>query len=564
MTHPYPLHWFSHNRKQQYDAAEKILDIMFMNGTFDFTENLIALYADFKWGKRVVMEICALLKKSQHVKCFAFLAEKKNDMADQRAEQALYDIETLPHTRQHLQIKINGLKKELAKDPSLKLIFFYDEGDLGDGQEQVYDDYIRPLLSHSNNVAIVAISATNFTIIDALSKAHKEHCIVVGECHPNYVSIADFIAFDDREEYTIISDEAFYENGSFTPDGKNAVEHWLKYILNSRGVAGHKVRKNFIIRSKFVNNRSNYKFQKNVQKNMDVLCTKILDKVLVDVEIVDQINSGGFEWMRGDRWANNFRLICVNKTFTRGTETDIQPYCYAYYDPSSSYVNTLAQRLGRFANYFGEFGIKFFLSAEGFAAVKIHKLIKQELANKTPWSQIIEKLKLDRPSDERVIPFAQRLTGKIGSPTTKISEDPREFEFYDDEISGTSKEEVIENLRTTISRHIEEANSNAKFCRKINPTRERKIENIEWNEASGKIIDSYWKQGKEILDHKEVQRMKFQGLDNESHHHRFYICYDNNGKMHLCTMVHTGKQSTISPPTIINNKSSHCKSENLQ
>ncbi|MGE3320395.1 MAG: hypothetical protein AB7I18_13965, partial [Candidatus Berkiella sp.] len=342
---------------------------------------------------------------------------------------------------------------------------------------------------------------------------------------------------------------------------------WLNYEYNRITFEPHlPIKNNFIARSKFAKNKS-FAFKRNVQRNINALCVDIFGKEQVDFEIVDQQNSSGFDWMRGDRWSTGWRLICVNKTFTRGTETDIQPFVYGYYDPSSSYVNTLAQRLGRFANYLGVRGIKFYLSAAGYAAINIHKSIKQELLAKTSWATIIEKLNLRLPGDERIIDFAQRLKAIGSSNSLKVSESPQDYEFYDDIVEGTDRKELEDNLKKTMCEQVIKANNNPKFQhhKPIDPRRLKKINNITWDDSSNKIKDTSWKKAKSVLSYDEVQKMKFQGLaemGSMSHRHRFYICYDNEGKTHLCMMVHTGNKTVTTTANSVNNTSAHCNGTN--
>jgi hypothetical protein len=106
--------------------------------------------------------------------------------------------------------------------------------------------------------------------------------------------------------------------------------------------------------------------------------------------LVDKDNS--YDWKK-DNW-DGFELIIVKQTFTRGTETNIQPYLFGYYDPRTddTAFNTLLQALGRFCCYVINSHIRLYLSKEGLNYVDAYNYMEDALQTKIPLDVIIQSL----------------------------------------------------------------------------------------------------------------------------------------------------------------------------
>lgn len=431
--HSKNLSFFRQNRGEQYNVAIRIISLMFdFNhiGTCSIKEQLSVIFAEYKWGKREVMEIISLMLSPRPIGNFNFyyfnVGSSKNDMKPQTKElSSLYGIIPLCTTRSEIDKQLAFLKQKATENPDSINIIFYDESDLGDGKRQIFADYVKPLLSNYHNVCKIDISATPWTSIDALTKKGKDNCIIIGNCAPTYVHLTDFLL-----SAHIVTEPFVCESGRLTSTGRTDIKKWLTQEFNRLNGAKHPTKSVFIARSSYANSKKN-DFLKVLQTDLDIISREVFGKALPEAFVVDQHTSKNFPWMRGSKWENGLRLILVNQTFTRGTETDYQEYVFETYDYRETNANTSGQALGRNCNYRGVKDIRFGISQQTYDQIKDYGNIMDDLRNGNSWSYIINKYDI-------YYNLAQRLIIDINKPTHKNTYEYRFVPYAPIIINGPS------------------------------------------------------------------------------------------------------------------------------
>lgn len=354
-------HWFLTNRNEQYKAAVEIADHI------KNKESIVVLYGLLKSGKREVVEILALILKETYEIIYSTSLSRK-DMKPQFEEFEQYGISTLCLTKRR-EREIKGF------DVRKNYIVIFDE-DYGDNEEQQFESFYKKYKGY-NNVNWLFTTATPFAILDALNYKSTAP-IVTSETNMNYMHIHDMNIVEIHSEALMFHKSGKGKNEQtnfigFTQAFKNILDKWL---------AQDKCTK-FIIREQ--------QFQDDMEEKMkeklrEFQLERKINPPKVNFTLVDCENS--YKWMK-DNWSD-FELIIVKQTFTRGTETNIHPYLFGYYDhrTNSSALNTLLQALGRFAGYHTNKNINLYLSKDGINAVEANKFFEKSMKDKVDFSTI--------------------------------------------------------------------------------------------------------------------------------------------------------------------------------
>jgi hypothetical protein len=358
---------FKKERPPQFDAAMK-LDSLIEGG-----ENFILLLGPLKSGKREIIECLATLR-SQKSKVLYTTSLNRNDMKDQYEEFEEHN----KHTKNLTTILLAHTKSISNFSNDIQYVAFRDEDDYGDNRKQKWEDFYTKYSSQSNMIW-VPTSATPFSLMEVLSRPnHSNIQYVVSQVSPSYNDL-------DKPVKVVITESAleFHKKNliGFSPRFTTILTQWL----------GQNKYPRLIVRE------SRFDRKKHLVK-LDTLLRSLQLRLgmtpKVDCELVDKTNSEIYKWKRNN-W-NNFELTIVKQTFTRGTETNIQPYLFGYYDhrDDSVAVNTILQPLGRFCGYLPNNHIQLFLSSKAIDMVNANSYMWKELYKGTSLSTILDNLHL--------------------------------------------------------------------------------------------------------------------------------------------------------------------------
>jgi len=334
------LQWFMENRRQQYDAALQIVGLATSrNHLQQLINRFICLWGPLKWGKREVLDCLALMLKGD-IKLYYVLSLNRKDMKEQKAELASYGWNIV----EYKSIKID------ESDHSPYIIAF-DECDYGDGNDQCFDKWYTTI-SDRENIVLMGISATPFTFIYSMDERFQEAPPVIGKVAESFVGLGRF-------QVIVKNDGAILPDGTFTASFKQVVTDWAK--------TDNTKKMKFIVRQTRLTNDSSVK--NNIEQQLGNIWFSERGNKKVSIKIVDMNMDDEKFWKRNndDSWENDGnQLIIVKQTFTRGTETDIHPFLYGYYDcrNESTPANTILQALGRFSNYKGVDDIKIYIGQD--------------------------------------------------------------------------------------------------------------------------------------------------------------------------------------------------------
>lgn len=356
------LDWFKRNRPNLYDAALRVKKHIFSN------QKTVGLHGPLKVGKRNVFEILALLMPEY--KFVYVISLNRRDMEAQLEELEAYDIITIGLAK-------SGSINEIPEfDSNKKYVVVYDENDYGDGADQQYDIFHQ--IYRNSGVHWIVTSATPYSFICAMEDEIPFETIIPPD---EYHGL-------DVQPREIISEDAFLrthrkELMGLSRSFKNSLTEWLKSGYNK-----------FIVRD--VNFNRNELEQLRNYIRIYQLTDLRQERATIKVTLVDKVK--GYEWINeGDMSTGNWdgrELIVVKQTFTRGTETDIHPYLFGYYDnrADKSAMNTVLQALGRFCSYRKNNHIKFFLTKEAFNMINAHNYMEKALQGSAPRKEILMQL----------------------------------------------------------------------------------------------------------------------------------------------------------------------------
>ena len=334
------LQWFMENRRQQYDAALQIVGLATSrNHLQQLINRFICLWGPLKWGKREVLDCLALMLKGD-IKLYYVLSLNRKDMKEQKAELASYGWNIV----EYKNIKID-------KSDHSPYIIAFDECDYGDGNDQCFDRWYTTI-SDRENIVLMGISATPFTFIYSMDERFQEAPIVIGKVAESFVGLGRF-------QVIVKNDGAILPDGTFTDSFKQVITEWAK--------TDNVKKMKFIVRQTRLTNDSSIK--NNIEQQLGNIWFSERGNRKVSIKFVDMNMDEEKFWKRNndDSWENDGnQLIIVKQTFTRGTETDIHPFLYGYYDcrNESTPANTILQALGRFSNYKGVDDIKIYIGQD--------------------------------------------------------------------------------------------------------------------------------------------------------------------------------------------------------
>lgn len=376
------------NRPHQFNAACEIADILFDDSgqSLVVKNKFCSLWAPLKWGKREVLDILPLwLAHYGNNLEFIYVRPPRVDLRPQEDELILHHW--------LMDDKEEPIIKNYNKDKLYVIAF--DEADFGDGQNQNFHKRFNEI-KHHPNVCLLGVSATNFTFLYSLEKRFLKNS-VIGKSYPNYIGLDNF-------SYNIVKERPFDKKYYFTKSFENEIRKWAKATNDPNNK-----KTKFIVRDTTFNGNT----ELVLEQLYDIFNEECGHKK-ISVVLVDQAHK--YKWKKNnpDAWVNSGNeLFIVKQTFTRGTETDIQPFTYQYYDfrKKTTPLNTIAQALGRFANYSGTKDIILSISEEHYKYVKIYLEIQQELSNGKKLNELLEVEKYSdilltgklRPKAQRVV-----------------------------------------------------------------------------------------------------------------------------------------------------------------
>ena len=363
---------FKSERPEQYNAACE-LDDKLKKGA-----KCIMLFGSLKVGKREVIECLSVIRQNTSSVIYAISLNRK-DLKDQVDEFNAYNKSGFAKL-EILSLGKSNVKPEIENfDNSKHYVIVVDECDYGDNNEQklnhLYNKY-----SSITNVQWIFTSATPLSLMAHLSKFNSNIDYVSIKCPPNYCKLSNMtdVNIIESDFYDKSFNKKNVQMGGLSTEFKRVLfsfrnqTDYPKLIVRSTGLDVRKIKK--------------------VREMIREYQLSLGLAPIINVTLVDQNNS--FEWIK-DNWSGH-EIIIVKHTFTRGTETNIQPYLFACYDSRcDSACNTMMQALGRHCGFHNNSHIKLFISESAQNYIDAYSFLEDELQNNSPIDYIIDSLNND-------------------------------------------------------------------------------------------------------------------------------------------------------------------------
>ena len=359
------INQFQLERQEQFEAAVEL------NKLINQGQQSMQLIASLKSGKRETIEALAVMRAATSMVYYVTALNRK-DMNDQFEEFEAYD--KVYHNLKTLLIGKSGVQPTIPNyDPNAEYIMVHDENDYGDNERQKFE---KLFMNYANapNVKFVFDSATPMSLMAVLASHIPPPPYVVTRLSPNYNGLVKIVNRTAISRPFLLVNKGNAMN--FSTDFSQVLRDWLSQNQYTR----------LIVRDTGFSS-------KHLDKVKDLLRweqKRLGFSRKANVSLVDKDNS--YSWKK-DNW-EGFELIIVKQTFTRGTETNIQPHLFGYYDPRSDVTafNTLMQALGRFCCYVSNSHIRLYLSKEGLNYVDAYNYMEAALQTKVPLDVIMQTL----------------------------------------------------------------------------------------------------------------------------------------------------------------------------
>jgi len=377
------LQWFMENRREQYNAALEIVELARKrNNLQELINRFICLWGPLKWGKREVLDCLSLMLRGE-VQLYYVLSLNRREMVTQKDELADYGwniVECKSECKRGIVIDENDHRP---------YIIAFDECDYGDGSKQCFDEWYD-IISNRQNVVLMGVSATPFTFLYNMDKRFEKAPIVIGRTSGLFVSLG-------RLQFVVKDETAILPDGTFTDSFRQVITEWAK--------TDNTQKMKFIVR---VKNGVSSSAINHINQQLGDIWNKERGDRSVTSKFVDMNLNDNLFWKKVykdekgeyqdnlDAWkSEGNQLIIVKQCFTRGTETNIHPFLYGYYDvrTESTPANTILQANGRLPNYKGIDDIKVYISFEHKTWLDAYLDMEAGIAEGKNFSHYVEKYK---------------------------------------------------------------------------------------------------------------------------------------------------------------------------